>query len=708
LGPVRHLQLTFGLGLWMSLSGCHCGPGSLGGAAVGFTVSGATVDFGRVLEGNQESRLVTLVSAGSVDLTVAVSTSGVPFGAPASVTVPRGGQVDVSVVFTAGDTAADGTLNLSAHGQTLSVPLQGVGVAPLDCTPDASCVVSQFDLPSGTCIQSQAPDGTACTPSSDCLDNGQCQAGQCDGSPRDCDDGNACTNDACAEGQGCVHTPVSCPPPAHLCQQAICSPSSGCGTTNAPDETACGPINCVSASLCFGGMCETIPTPDGVPCAPPTPCRAGGTCQSHQCVVPDAGDLVSVFALPLTTVPTLGPDPAPALLAYGGNVFWTACDPTDGGCALVSYTPNGFQRFVQPLPDARPRWLVAAGDAGVVLAAADVLEAYDIELGTLLWSVPATALVPPPQTPGGFARTSPARAVLTADGALTAAFSWWPAPDAGASDAGTDAGPAAGVQTLVRVAVDGGILLNGWLQGQGSQSVLAATANGGLFLYDSTGPVAQAAAIDGGWEVQGVGLWPGAPSLATSNGVLLVGAITLVPLDGGASEPLAVQDGGAPFYPLPGVVVASDGEAYALQAACEPPLVDPCADVDKTTYVTALELPNGVLDWTAEAAVSGVPVRFAEGVVVQGGVGVVTLSEISPDAGVESHVEGFAAGQRLFDCRIPPPGTLGAGVFDNGTLYVLFERDDAWWLEGYPLAGLGFEPTGWPQRNGVAGTRAEP
>jgi hypothetical protein len=661
------------------------------------------------LEGTQEGRSVVLFSIGRADLTVSAATSGPPFSAPTSVVLPGGGQVNVDVVFTAGTTLANGTLQLSAHGQTVSIPLTGQGVKALVCTPSGVCRVSRFDLASGTCVESIAPDGAECIPASVCLDHGQCESGQCVGSPRNCDDGNKCTVDECAESAGCIHTPVSCPQPSNPCQQPTCDPGGGCGSGAAPDWTPCGSIDCVNAHLCVAGGCTTLPTPDGVTCAPPTPCRGAGHCHSQQCQVPDAGDLVPVFALPLTRAPSPTPGVASVLLAHRKNLFWAACD---GGCALESYTFNGFQRFEQPFPDARPRWMAGFTDAGVVIAAADGLEAYDEGRGALLWAWPADNLPPPLEIPGFSPRTDPARAVVQPDGTVVAAFTWFPGlsdPDGGVADAGPplDAGPWPGLQTLVSLSAGVGLIQVQDLRGLGTASILAGSAPGALYLFDGSGVLARADAIDAGWSVTGLGSWPGPLLLAASGGALAVGATWLVAPDGGALGSLLPLDGGVPFYPDGRNVVAADGVAFALSRSCQPPLTDPCADIDKTTFLRAVDVASGLQLWSSQAAPSGFPVQFDETAVISGGAGVTTLLETDLGFGNEAWVQLYGGGSRIFTCRIPPPGALAGGAFDNGQVYVLINRLGAWWLEAYDLSPLVFETSGWPQRNGTAGGRQE-
>ena len=98
---------------------------------------------------------------------------------------------------------------------------------PLACIPSAQCVQSHFEVEPGICVETQAPDGTFCIPSSKCEEQGRCQQGVCVGSPRLCDDDDPCTVDACSPTEGCVNTQVVCPQPANRCKVPVCRRASG-------------------------------------------------------------------------------------------------------------------------------------------------------------------------------------------------------------------------------------------------------------------------------------------------------------------------------------------------------------------------------------------------------------------------------------------------------------------------------------------------
>jgi hypothetical protein len=82
-----------------------------------------------------------------------------------------------------------------------------------------------------------------------------------------CDDGNACTIDACDANEQCaaVHPPVNCDD-GNLCTTDTCNPATGCvGTSRV----------CSDTDLCTVDSCDPL-TGDCV--FPPAACPAGQTC----------------------------------------------------------------------------------------------------------------------------------------------------------------------------------------------------------------------------------------------------------------------------------------------------------------------------------------------------------------------------------------------------------------------------------------------
>ncbi len=736
---------VLGLILALGASGCRCGDSTLGGVEVGFRADGSPIDFGRALAGAQVTRALLLTSTGKVALSIEASTEG-PFSVPPAFTLEGATTFSLSITFTAAVGRSEGRLWLRANGKSVSLPLLGEGIEALDCQPSAVCRTSRFELESGRCVETVAADGAPCTPVSQCLEHGLCQAGECLGSPRGCDDNNRCTADACAPENGCLHTEVACPSPAQACRVPSCDPMSGCGDAPALDGTPCGPADCVHAQLCFAGSCRTVPTPDGFLCLPPTPCQGEGRCQSQQCVQPPIAAMVPAYTLPLPGAA----EPAP-LLTSNGNLFWEACAlaGTDGGCALSSYTGSGFQRFYVPHPSGKVRSLVTASSAGVVLLSADGLEAYAPGTGGPLWTLPFSTLVPPAEATGATAETTRNRIALSASGELLATLSWRPEGDAGPSldaglpvdggnlgdggslpDSGTpgDAGASdggaldvdggtsmappllSGLQTLLRISADGGVLSQQPLRGEGTESAVALDTHSVGYLYDGTGALVRVERGDGGERLQSLGSWPSAASsLAVAQGKLVLGGRWLVDSDAGTArgELRWIDDAGQPVVLEPGSVLLTGGLGYGFAPGCD--LAEgPCDLGDPGTTLHAFSLADAGPVWAARVLPGKALGRLARAAVVSLGPGAVaTLTEAQLDGGPQSHLQLFAGGTRLFVCPLKPGGTLKSAAFDRGFLYVVVERGGVGSLEAYDLAGLPLETAGWPQAEGAAGARRE-
>ncbi len=86
-----------------------------------------------------------------------------------------------------------------------------------------------------------------------------------------CDDDNACTSDACVDGQ-CVYTPITCNDD-NSCTDDSCDPSTGCVFT--PDNTnACTDDNACTSDVCVDGACVSTPN---------APCDDGVFCTDDVC-----------------------------------------------------------------------------------------------------------------------------------------------------------------------------------------------------------------------------------------------------------------------------------------------------------------------------------------------------------------------------------------------------------------------------------------
>lgn len=351
--------------LLVTVVGCKCKPDVVDPVKLGFRVQPASLDFGRVLEGDRKTLSVTLSATSTVTETITVTTT-TAFSSVSEVELPGGGQVPLEVSFFAGNVEVDGTLTLTVGDQSTEIPLHGIGVRPPVCTPSKECVSSMYDLESDQCIETPLADGSDCQPSSVCLTGGQCHGGECLGVPRSCDDGNPCTDDACQEDAGCYNPPHVCPAPSEPCQVATCDVHTGCGQGPATNGVFCGPFDCVQFSACLQGACVVQETPDGTPCGAAIACLPEATCENDVCTRAIEGTWTPQWSTPLAA-PLDG-----ALAALGSNVYFSFCQPLeDGGssCALSSFTGGGFERYTLPYDDGARRELLGVSNAGVLLAA---------------------------------------------------------------------------------------------------------------------------------------------------------------------------------------------------------------------------------------------------------------------------------------------------------------------------------------------------
>jgi hypothetical protein len=156
--------------------------------------------------GETSSSSIEVVNRGRTRATIELATTA-PFSAQGTVTVGANGTVLVPVVFSPQEVGlADGELVLASGAKYVdAIDLAGLGIEP------------------------------------------------CGG----CDDGNACTTDACIDAVGCSHRDVSCPPAADACRVAHCDPRLGCVETVVPDGTPCGTTECGGTNACRSGECAT-------------------------------------------------------------------------------------------------------------------------------------------------------------------------------------------------------------------------------------------------------------------------------------------------------------------------------------------------------------------------------------------------------------------------------------------------------------------
>jgi hypothetical protein len=147
------------------------------------------------------------------------------------------------------------------------------------CNDGNPCTDDSCDPKAGC----QAVDNAApCTPTDACLTVGVCASGQCKGStPKDCDDKNPCTADACVAG-ACSSTAA-----AGFCDDGdACTEGDACkdGQCASGIAKGCGDGNPCTADQCDKqtGACSNPPS-DG-PCDAGDKCLGAASCQQGACV----------------------------------------------------------------------------------------------------------------------------------------------------------------------------------------------------------------------------------------------------------------------------------------------------------------------------------------------------------------------------------------------------------------------------------------
>jgi hypothetical protein len=191
---------------------------------------------------------------------------------------------------------------------------------PLGCADTNACTTDTCD-PSRGCVRRPVADGTPCGADRGfCAGTDVCRAGACiAGTPPSCDDGNACTTDACSDALGrCTHQSG----PGCCQSDADCADSDACTTEERCVAGACvtTPVACPAAGPCATSRCDAakgcmaMPRPDGTTCDDGDACTTGDACTSGRCAgtpgrrCPDPGPCAANRCDPV-----LGctPDPVP-------------------------------------------------------------------------------------------------------------------------------------------------------------------------------------------------------------------------------------------------------------------------------------------------------------------------------------------------------------------------------------------------------------
>lgn len=337
------MRASAALLLLLGLVGCRAP--ALVGTGGEVAMAPARVEFPRTLVGDSARATVVFTNQSRARRSVGLELQA-PFSGPSFVELGGGESAAVELLFlpTAVGSFAQ-RVTVTSEQQTLSLELDGVAIAPVDCPAGPAPCRAMRATAEGTCIEVNAPESSAC--STACVEAGVCELGQCVGQLRRCDDQNACTTDACAEATGCLHAEVPCAAPMNPCEAAVCDPLTGCGAVEVVDGTACGENTCVTAKVCLSGVCREVTAPEGSSCAPASTCQAAGRCEQGRCAQPPPAPLTPAWRYQA---------PAGVTLTFtgvgdrSGNVYWL--ESTGTTTQLVSVARDGVERFRRPVAGA--------------------------------------------------------------------------------------------------------------------------------------------------------------------------------------------------------------------------------------------------------------------------------------------------------------------------------------------------------------------
>ena len=159
-----------------------------------------------------------------------------------------------------------------------------------DCDDGSACTVDACDVVADECLHDLVADGLACDDGDRCTQVDECRDGVCIGGalvlcggPGPCHGAEVCDP---ATGQ-CVAPPAADGTP--------CDDGNGCTRADACERGVCvggDPVSCVATDACHAagvcdpatGLCSNPPLPEGTPCEDGNACTAGERCQALRCV----------------------------------------------------------------------------------------------------------------------------------------------------------------------------------------------------------------------------------------------------------------------------------------------------------------------------------------------------------------------------------------------------------------------------------------
>ncbi|MGA9525441.1 MAG: PQQ-binding-like beta-propeller repeat protein [Myxococcaceae bacterium] len=341
-----------------------------------------SVAFGDVVVGVRAKRTVVVSNGTKARERLSLRTEA-PFELWTDVVeVPGGGSVEVELTFAPSRLgSARSALQLVRGGEVLvEVKVSGSGVGVPSCPAPEPCQTSEFSWELGECVVQVRPDGETCN--APCLLNATCEDGLCRGEEVSCDDGNACTIDACDADGSCVNPPLECADDGDPCTAEWCDPLVGCAARSLDEGTACG-----DGKTCQKGGCLWTPlTPQQV-CALDTPCQAPGTWTGTTCERPAPKPLQPAWRY------TLPPDSTGESLVMDAqeNLYWLERHrTTPPRQELVSVDRDGNPRFRAPIESTWAPWTMVVGDTLYLVektgSSPSAIVARSAVDGSVLWS----------------------------------------------------------------------------------------------------------------------------------------------------------------------------------------------------------------------------------------------------------------------------------------------------------------------------------
>ncbi len=166
----------------------------------------------------------------------------------------------------------------------------GADVPPPECVADIDCAgkgatasCHQWQCKSGSCLQTPMTDGLVCSDGSLCSAAAACSAGKCvQVKPKSCDDGNACTADACDNATGaCANKPaVGFCDDGNACTQGDSCKDGACG---AGTSKVCDDNNPCTADACDAKTGNCTAPAQNSPCDDNDKCTDGDSCANGAC-----------------------------------------------------------------------------------------------------------------------------------------------------------------------------------------------------------------------------------------------------------------------------------------------------------------------------------------------------------------------------------------------------------------------------------------